>query len=181
MALRRTEGRWEKAQSSSVMLQVAPGFTFVPVKKTYSTALAVLFISVCDNTLSWVHMYIDRHADVHGRLLSPLKRCTNTEKTRVLANFDKDLMIKQPCWLNTSTITWQTQNISVTVARRRQNSARDLRCIFTPPPFFFNWNLNSKITSWDVNGVKRNRIWMSSSCPFPPLFFPHQCPCSRGS
>lgn len=120
MALWRTEGRWEKRQSSSVMLQVAPGFTFVPVKKTYSTALAALFLSVCDDETIpsfWEHTYVDRHADVHGRLLSPLKLCTKTEKTRVLANFDKDLMMKQPCWLNTSTITWQTQNISVTVAQ----------------------------------------------------------------
>lgn len=140
MGLRRTEGRWEKAQSSSVMLQVAPGFTFVPVKKMYSTALAVLFISVCDDETIpsfWVNMYVDRHADVHGRLLSPLKLCTKTEKTRVLANFDKDLMIKQPCWLNTSTITWQTQSISVTVAQSPRSKFSSWSSLHFFPLLFF--------------------------------------------
>lgn len=119
MALQRTWRIW-KAQSSSVMLQVAagrPGFTFVPVKKTYDVIIlgsalhCYCFIPskcwfchhccVCwrTHTFNLIHM----QADAHGRLLSPLKLCTKTEKTRALTNFDKDLMIKQPCWLNTST------------------------------------------------------------------------------
>lgn len=39
-------GDGEKAQSSHAMLQVAPAFTFAPVKKTYGPALTPLIIYV---------------------------------------------------------------------------------------------------------------------------------------
>lgn len=133
--------------------------------------LLLLWVTVCKKSIvPSIHtheLYVDRHADENWQLISPLQpACTETERTTVMAKFwQKDLMNQQPCWPNTSTITSQTQNISIIVTpclKLKFSSWATFDFLF-----FDNWTLTSKIAFWDAHEWKATEygwaqtVWLS--------------------